>query len=188
MALLRPILRPVLRPVLNSVLDRFGGLIARNNTVGPIPVTSESYDTNDGVTARTVGAAGDHATVFAAFNVSSLGDVIEIIDDVVTETLGLNITTGVDGGGKAIKIKGKSTKSTWNLAAVSFPILMNSAVASIEFENISFVESTAANPFYSLSSVINGFNHFINCDFNFAGNINIYNPKEAVFDGCTDYS
>ena len=159
----------------------------RGNTVGVIAVTPESYDTNADATTVTVGASGaTYTNLITAYNAASAGDVIELIDDTHTLTAALFPNKSADGTGKAIKIKGKATLTTLNLADVADPIYATWANAAIEFENIAFVDPfDDTNPLYILSTVTDGLLHCINCTFDFAGNMTIQNSKDLVFDGCT---
>ena len=54
-----------------------GGLASRWNTLGPISITPEEYDTNDGATTITVGASGaDYTSLSAATDAATAGAVI----------------------------------------------------------------------------------------------------------------
>lgn len=173
----------------SSVLN----LTIRGNIVGKTLVTKQSYDTNSSATWRTVGASGANYTSLAtAYVAAPLGSVIEIIDDSISLTEAYNFTKVADANGKAIKIKGKATKTTINLFNTTYPLMLSQANSCIEFENINFV-STSNIPIYNLEACNNGFLHFINCTFNFTGSIYLYSSKETVFDnvsfiGCTAYS
>ncbi len=159
-------------------------LIRRGNTVGPISVTPQSYYTNSGATTRTVGAAGDFVSLITAYAASVAGDVIELIDDTLTLEAVLGINTGVDGGGKSVKIKGKSTKTTVTLFNAANPIIVTAiATASIEFENIIFDENNGNPALRNFSTANDGFIHFINCEIDGGDSILIFDCKELVFDG-----
>lgn len=162
------------------------GLKSRGNTIGSIEVTPESYDTNNGETTITVGASGaDYTSLTAATDAASAGDVIEILDDAVTLTDDILINIGIDGNGKGLKIKGKSTKTTVNMYSTTYPFTIRDEASCVECENLIFVDPNANFPIYNFATNVGGFIHFINCEFRLKGNMYLLNSKETVFDGCT---
>lgn len=157
----------------------------RGNTVGVISVVPETYLTNTKATTRTVGASGaDFTTVNAAWAASSAGDVIEIIDDSTALSGALSLNRGFDADGLAIKIKGKSTKSTIVLFNTAVPLNLASNNRAVEFENIIFTEptNTVTNWINSVAANVTGFIHLINCEIQCRGIISITNIKELVLD------
>ena len=153
-------------------------------TVGATDVISEEYDTNNNSTTITVGATdADYTDLITAYSSASTGDVIELLDDTHSLSTRLNINKGVDVNGKAIKIIGKSTKTTLIMFNVTLSIQILNAGTSIEFENIIFKENNSFEPIRNVQTANDGFVHFINCELDGGQSPQFFNCKELVFDG-----
>ncbi len=161
---------------------------SQRNIVGLTTVNTSGYPTNNGVTNITVGASGaDYTSLINAYAAANAGNVIQIIDDTLTLASALVISKTVDGSGKAIKIKGKSTKTVLKLPDVATPISGTTPTGlSVEFENIEFLEDAHGSVNYMCYFAnVTGFIHFINCDFWTTELQLMVGTARVVYDGCT---
>ncbi|MCP4255512.1 MAG: hypothetical protein GY775_19325 [Candidatus Scalindua sp.] len=164
----------------------FGQNTILANSIGQQNVEAPTYNTNNKATTFTVGAVGaDYTDLAVAYAAASAGDVIELIDSSITMTSNLVFNKELDVDGNSIKIKGLPTKTTLNLNSSFVSCQVTGALqASIEFENIVYVDPGSNYAFQSKASANDGFVHFINCDIDIRTRMYFYDCKETVFDGC----